>query len=424
VVSAVRVAPAPAPQVAPVAPLQGATHSVLKGEARIVSGYGDRTDPVSGETAVHNGVDLAQAFGSPVYAPMSGTVTFAGTRGTLGRMVEITAAGGYVLRLGHLNTVAVKTGDKIAAAAEIGSMGSSGSGKGSHVHVEVERNGKTVDPMTVPGLVLAALETAPSLTPIRYQTSPAAPPSPPSPPSAASPPAAPAPLSPPAAASPPSPASPPAAAAPPAPYAPYASPAAMSPPAPPTPTTYTPVAPEVEYWKPLPRLRVEPGVAGGGANVVKVRQEAQLDRVPVVFVLSDSKPVIKDKARPTSGFGFRPDPTTGREAFHAGVDVGAAIGTPVHAPTAGRITFTGEKASCGRVAELTLANGAVMRFCRLDSIAVSTGYEVTAGTQIGTVGTDAESTGPHLHFEVIRDGKAINPASVGNLVMIGAHLAN
>lgn len=112
----------------------------------ISSGFGKRVDPFSGQMAWHAGVDFAGRKGSDVVAVASGVVTFAGKRYGYGQMVEINHGDGYVTRYGHQETLAVTTGDIVKKGQAIGTMGSSGRSTGPHVHFEVLKNGRAVDP--------------------------------------------------------------------------------------------------------------------------------------------------------------------------------------------------------------------------------------------------------------------------------------
>ncbi|MEZ5558810.1 MAG: peptidoglycan DD-metalloendopeptidase family protein [Pseudomonadales bacterium] len=110
------------------------------------SAYGKRVDPFSGQQAWHSGVDFAGRAGSDVVAVASGVVTFAGKRYGYGLMVEINHGDGYVTRYGHHAALKVATGDIVKKGQAIGTMGSSGRSTGPHVHFEVLKNGRHVDP--------------------------------------------------------------------------------------------------------------------------------------------------------------------------------------------------------------------------------------------------------------------------------------
>ena len=110
------------------------------------SGFGKRVDPFSGQMAWHAGVDFAGREGSDVVAVASGVVTYADQRYGYGLMVEINHGDGYVTRYGHHESVAVQLGDIVKKGQVIGNMGSSGRSTGPHVHFEVLKNGRHVDP--------------------------------------------------------------------------------------------------------------------------------------------------------------------------------------------------------------------------------------------------------------------------------------
>lgn len=110
------------------------------------STFGKRVDPFSGQMAWHAGVDFAGREGSEVVAVASGVVTYADKRYGYGLMVEINHGDGYVTRYGHHESLAVSVGDIVKKGQQVGSMGSSGRSTGPHVHFEVLKNGRHVDP--------------------------------------------------------------------------------------------------------------------------------------------------------------------------------------------------------------------------------------------------------------------------------------
>jgi len=113
--------------------------------------------------------------------------------------------------------------------------------------------------------------------------------------------------------------------------------------------------------------------------------------------------------RITSGFGPRRDPILGRSAFHAGMDFRAPTGTPIRAPASGKIVRAGRNGGYGKMVEIDHGNGLKTRFAHLSRIQVRVGEEVSAGQRIGASGNTGRSTGPHLHYEVRKDGQAVNP---------------
>jgi tape measure domain-containing protein len=134
---------------------------------RVTSKYGMRTDPLDGTRKMHNGVDFEDATGTPIKAPLTGTVITSkgGWNGGAGNMVEvetITAEGKKVVnRFFHLSELLKKVGDVVQQGDVIGKVGSTGRGTGSHLHWEVTINGQRINPTTqlgktfkVPGIKL------------------------------------------------------------------------------------------------------------------------------------------------------------------------------------------------------------------------------------------------------------------------------
>ncbi|GAA0758484.1 murein DD-endopeptidase MepM/ murein hydrolase activator NlpD [Erythromicrobium ramosum] len=111
----------------------------------------------------------------------------------------------------------------------------------------------------------------------------------------------------------------------------------------------------------------------------------------------------------TSGFGYRRDPFNGHGAMHAGIDFKGAMGSPIFAAAEGRVTFAGWKSGYGQAIEITHGNGMLTRYAHLSRIDVTVGQAVAAGATIGGLGSTGRSTGPHLHFEVRINDRAVNP---------------
>ncbi len=112
----------------------------------ITSDYGWRTDPFKGNKAWHAGMDIAAAEGDPVAACWDGVVTYAGTKGGYGNVVEVEHPGGWKSVYGHLRGYAVRPGDNVQAGGKIAEVGSTGRSTGPHLHFELRRGGDTVDP--------------------------------------------------------------------------------------------------------------------------------------------------------------------------------------------------------------------------------------------------------------------------------------
>ena len=113
----------------------------------ISSGFGRRTDPINGESAVHEGLDMVDTIRSDVMSTAPGTVVFAGWRGNYGRVVEIDHGLGVHTLYAHLDSVQVKEGDVVDYRQVIGKLGTSGRSSGPHVHYEVRFQDKPLDPM-------------------------------------------------------------------------------------------------------------------------------------------------------------------------------------------------------------------------------------------------------------------------------------
>lgn len=112
----------------------------------ISSHYGQRTDPFSGKLSMHNGLDLAGKEGSNVVAVAAGVVTWTGSKTGYGKLVEISHDDGFVTRYAHNKENLVQPGDVVRKGESIALMGSSGRSTGAHVHFEVYKHGRSVDP--------------------------------------------------------------------------------------------------------------------------------------------------------------------------------------------------------------------------------------------------------------------------------------
>lgn len=110
------------------------------------SRYGKRTDPFTGRLAWHAGVDFAGKMGAGIVSVASGVVTWSGPRYGYGKLVEVNHGNGYKTRYAHCKELKVNVGDVVRKGDTIALMGSSGRSTGPHVHFEVYKNGRTVDP--------------------------------------------------------------------------------------------------------------------------------------------------------------------------------------------------------------------------------------------------------------------------------------
>ncbi|SME90741.1 M23 family metallopeptidase [Pseudobacteriovorax antillogorgiicola] len=111
----------------------------------------------------------------------------------------------------------------------------------------------------------------------------------------------------------------------------------------------------------------------------------------------------------TSGFGPRISPFTGQKTMHKGIDVAAPMGTPIYAPADGVVIFSGAKAGFGNFIMIAHGYGVVSRFGHNAQNMVQPGQKVKRGDQIATVGMTGRSTGPHLHYEILVNGRYSDP---------------
>jgi len=111
----------------------------------------------------------------------------------------------------------------------------------------------------------------------------------------------------------------------------------------------------------------------------------------------------------TSYYGYRVHPTTGAKNYHKGVDIGLPEGTEILAGQDGTVTFAGNSGDYGLVVVLDDGNGLVSKYAHCSILLVSAGQTVQAGDVIAKVGSTGNSTGSHLHLEVIKDGQYLNP---------------
>ena len=109
--------------------------------------YGMRTHPISGRREMHKGIDFAGAMGGQVIAVAKGVITYSGKRYNYGNLVEIAHGNGYSTRYAHNSRLMVSVGDTVEKGFQIAEIGSSGRSTGPHVHFEVIKNGREVNPI-------------------------------------------------------------------------------------------------------------------------------------------------------------------------------------------------------------------------------------------------------------------------------------
>lgn len=109
--------------------------------------YGKRNDPFTGKPAMHKGIDFAGREGDPVIATAAGVITWAGERYGYGNLVEINHGNGLVSRYGHNHSINVQVGEVVTKGHTIALLGNTGRSTGAHVHYEIIKNGKQIDPL-------------------------------------------------------------------------------------------------------------------------------------------------------------------------------------------------------------------------------------------------------------------------------------
>jgi murein DD-endopeptidase MepM/ murein hydrolase activator NlpD len=137
-----------------------------------------------------------------------------------------------------------------------------------------------------------------------------------------------------------------------------------------------------------------------------------LDELNVYRIAAEQLPFsmpVRSNFRLTSGFGYRRDPINGGRRLHAGTDFAGPRGTPIYAGGDGTVIFAGRQSGYGLMVEIRHPFGLTTRYAHMSRIRVSEGERVSRGDRIGDMGNTGRSTGPHLHYEVRRDGDPVNP---------------
>jgi murein DD-endopeptidase MepM/ murein hydrolase activator NlpD len=124
---------------------------------RISSRYGMRRHPILGYKRMHSGLDFRAGHGTPIYAATDGKVSFAGRNGGYGNFVRLNHAGNLATGYAHMSRIAVRTGASVKRGQVIGYVGSTGLSTGPHLHYEMYRGGKKIDPSTVSFVTRAQL---------------------------------------------------------------------------------------------------------------------------------------------------------------------------------------------------------------------------------------------------------------------------
>jgi murein DD-endopeptidase MepM/ murein hydrolase activator NlpD len=138
-------------------------------------------------------------------------------------------------------------------------------------------------------------------------------------------------------------------------------------------------------------------------RVLNLRRLAGLARARMLASIPSLNPV---GGGINAACGWRTDPWP---EFHKGLDLAADYGTPVHASAAGTVAWAGWEGGFGNKIDIDHGNGYHTWYCHLSRLAVTLGQRVAKGQPIGAVGSTGESTGPHLHYQVMHDGVAVDP---------------
>jgi len=146
-------------------------------------------------------------------------------------------------------------------------------------------------------------------------------------------------------------------------------------------------------------------------------RDSQLAALENVILARELKAQIHPEGRPVTGgfissyFGEREDPFSGHEAYHKGVDFAGNQGSNVMAVAAGVVTWAGPRTGYGNLVEINHGDGYVTRYAHNARTLVSVGQTVTRGESVALMGSTGRSTGPHVHFEVLRNGRQVDPLS-------------
>ncbi|MEM9261887.1 MAG: M23 family metallopeptidase, partial [Bacteroidota bacterium] len=133
----------------PIGPPTASPIAGLDMHKNLTSGFGMRMHPVLKKQQLHRGIDLKARAGTPVQATADGVVIFAGTDGLYGIVVRIQHAGGYVTVYSHLSRHQVKVGQEVVLGQMIAAVGSTGASTAPHLHYEVRKNDKPIDPLAL-----------------------------------------------------------------------------------------------------------------------------------------------------------------------------------------------------------------------------------------------------------------------------------
>jgi murein DD-endopeptidase MepM/ murein hydrolase activator NlpD len=149
-----------------------------------------------------------------------------------------------------------------------------------------------------------------------------------------------------------------------------------------------------------------------------IEKEQQLNILDELILSQYLQEEVQPKGMPvnqgwlSSGYGYRNNPFTGKRQFHRGMDFAGPEGTPIFSAAGGMVTKVNKQKDYGLIVEIDHRNGYITRYAHTLAVLVNEGDIVKKGQPIAKMGNSGRSTGPHLHFEVIQDGKHINPSEL------------
>ena len=168
------------------------------------------------------------------------------------------------------------------------------------------------------------------------------------------------------------------------------------------PTVWSPMVPAGDI------AGLEAGVARLEDTLARLSSSA-IDRELDAMAFPNRMPVAGSRVPVSSQFGTRHDPFTGRLARHTGLDIPAQYGTPILASGGGRVVFSGRRGAYGQAVVIDHGDGLATLYGHASRLLVRAGDIVLPQQKIALVGSTGRSTGPHLHFEVIRKGHRVEP---------------
>ena len=146
-------------------------------------------------------------------------------------------------------------------------------------------------------------------------------------------------------------------------------------------------------------------------------RDTQLDVLSGLLAEAELRAETMPSGRPidsgwlSSDYGYRTDPFTGKRAWHAGVDFAGRAGSAINAVASGVVSWSGERAGYGNLVEVAHGDGLVTRYGHNEENLVQVGDLVRKGQPIALMGNSGRSTGPHVHFEVYKHGRPVDPSS-------------